>query len=205
MKSTHPKAVRRRLLELLYAAYSRNPLEMLEPADVLADGTVAREDLISNMYYLSDRGLVEMMPSYTPPMFAAVRITADGIDLVENEFEFNLRFPGEPGKLEASAANVPHLMEKLVEEADFSELDGEKRRCLLRDIQYLRDELARPAERWRGEVVRTLMRWIDAYFKNPAKELPSLPMLRLALKGKLEEPADAAAESNPPIPFPKQP
>jgi hypothetical protein len=204
MSAKHPKSVRRRLLEMLYEVYMRNPLEMLDPEDVLADGTVAREDLISNAYYLSDRGLIELMPSYSPPMFAAIRITADGLDLVENEFEFNLRFPAAFGSLEASAANIPHIIEKLVEEADFSELDGENRRCLLRDVQYLRDELSRPAERWRGEVIRTVIRWIDAQFENASKELPSLSQLRLALKGKIDEPADTTVKTNPPVSFPKK-
>lgn len=180
----------------------RSPLEMLDPEDLMADKTVHRDDLVSNAYYLSDRGLIELMRSYNPPMFAAARITADGIDLVENRYEFNLRFPPAPGSEEEAAANVPALMEKLVAEADFSALDGEERKCLLRDVQYLREELARPVERWRGAVIRTVLRWIDGYFDNATNDLPTLSLLRVELKGKIDEPpVEPNAES--PVPFPK--
>lgn len=206
MESTHPKSVRRRILEILYEAYIRSPHEMLAPQDILEDGTVPREDLLANAYYLHDRGLVELMTGYNPPSFAAARITANGIDLVENRFEFNLRFPPEPGHEEAAAAQIPALMERLVEEADFSPLDGDQRRCLLRDIQYLRDELARPIERWRPEVVRTAIRWIDGYFKQANRILPSLSLLRVALNEHLP---NAGTDIPPPyvedpIPFPKK-
>jgi hypothetical protein len=181
MQFKNPKSVRRRILTILYERYIADPLEMLAPEDVLEDGTVQREDLLANIHYLGDRGLVELMIGYNPPMFAAVRITADGMDLVENRFEFNLRFPPALGELEETMAGVPLLMERLVAEADFSALDGERRKCLLRDIQYLRDELARPVERWRRDVIETVCSWIEDHFKNTDESLPSLPELREAI------------------------
>ncbi len=115
---------------------------------------------------MSDRGLVELMMAYRPPMFAAARITADGIDLVENEMEFNLRFPPDPGSEEEATARLAILVERLSEEAEFAPLDGEARRCLLRDIQYLRDELSRPAARWRTNVIRAVLGWLAAPFSQ---------------------------------------
>jgi hypothetical protein len=186
MQFKNPKSVRRRILTILYERYIADPLEMLAPEDVLEDGTVQREDLLANIHYLGDRGLVELMIGYNPPMFAAVRITADGMDLVENRFEFNLRFPPALGELEETMAGVPLLMERLVAEADFSALDGERRTCLLRDIQYLRDELARPVERWRRDVIETVCSWLEDHFKNSDESLPSLPELREAIWAKQE-------------------
>ena len=103
---------------------------------------MSRESLIPNIHYLHDRGLVELMLGFSAPMFDGARITADGIDLVENTSEFGLRFPQSLDDEEALSAGVPVLMERLVEEADLCALDGEARRALLRDIQYLREELA---------------------------------------------------------------
>ncbi len=164
---------------LLYEHYLNDPLEMLGPADILETGTVPRDALAANMHYLSDCGLVELMIGYNPPMFAAARITSKGIDLVENRFEFNLRFPAAPGEDEEATAELHLLIERLVEEADFSPLDGEARQCLLRDVQYLRDELARPAERWRTTVVETVLGWLEAPFENPHEVLPSLERIKL--------------------------
>jgi len=178
MGTVHPKSVRRRVLTILYEHYIKDPLEMLTPEDLLEDGTIARGDLLSNAFYLHDRNLIELMMGYNPPMFAAAHITANGIDLVENRFLFNLQFPPEPGEEEVAMAEVPHLLERLVQEADFSALDGEKRRCLLRDVQYLRDELLRPVERWRKPVARTVIGWIEGYFDAPDESLPALHELK---------------------------
>jgi len=130
-----------------------------------------------------------MMIGYNPPMFAAARITADGIDLVENRFEFNLRFPPTLGEREESVADLLWLAERLVEEGELSPLDGEARKALLRDVQYLRDEIARPAERWRLRVVQTVLEWIahsidmEADANANAEVLPSLK----ALQKRIEE------------------
>jgi len=76
MKEPWPqaKSIRRKLLTRLYERYQRDPLDMLEPQD-FADIAV-RVSLAANMHYLADRGLVEMMMGYNPPMFSAVRITS---------------------------------------------------------------------------------------------------------------------------------
>jgi hypothetical protein len=56
------------------------------------------QDLNWNMVYLEKCGYVELGKSIqTPPYIAcSVTITAAGIDLVEDEAAFNLRFPVKP-------------------------------------------------------------------------------------------------------------
>lgn len=186
MNTRHPKSIRRTLLLILYSRYQQDPLEMLTPEEILDYKSVEREDLMANMHYLKDRGLVELMIGYRPPLFAASRITADGIDLVENHYEFNLRFPPSLDELEESSAEIPILVERLVEEADFTSLDGEKRKALLRDVQFLRDELMRPVHRWRKDVVHTVLGWIEDQPEEPG-ELPSAKKLRRALEDRLLE------------------
>jgi len=188
MPSSHPKSIRRRLLHFLYERYLTDPLEMLGPGEFFeALPQLSRQQLIPNMHYLADRRLVELMIGYNPPMFAAARITANGIDLVENRFEFNLRFPPEPGEEEETAADVPALMERLVEEAEFSPLDGEERAALLRDVQFLRDEFARPLPRWRHEVIESVLQWILQSVEEPESMLPSACTLKDRLPAILAE------------------
>ncbi len=157
------------------------PLEMLGPTDFLEAGLGCRDELVPNIHYLHDRGLAELMVGYNPKSFAAARITADGIDLVENRFEFNLRFPPETGELQEALAEVPCLIERLVEEADLSPLDGEARKCLLRDVQYLRDEVARPEERWRHGVIESILNWMAEAVDGADDAMPSLPAIREAI------------------------
>jgi len=155
---------------------------MLSPTDLLEDGTLTRGDLAGNIHYLYDRKLIELVMGYNPLMFSAARLTPDGVDLVENPYLFNLRFPDGITGLEGGLEAVPLLVEQLVQEADFAAHDGENRRCLLRDVQYLRDELARPPHRWRHHVIATVLSWLEEYVKGPDTEMPSL----VELKGALE-------------------
>ena len=75
-----------------------------------------------------------------------------------------------------------HSVAQLVAEADFSAIDGEQRRSLLRDVQFLRDELARPPERWRAHVIHTVLGWIEESVPDAARELPSVQRIRTILK-----------------------
>ena len=182
MLAPHPKLVRRRLLAFLHRQYQQDPLNMPGPEEFLEEGGFTREELVPNMHYLADRHLLEMMMGYRPPMFSGVRITPAGIDLVENEYLFNLLFPPAPDELEAARARIPLLVEQLVEQVDLSPLDGESRKCPLRDVQYLRDEIARPAARWRRHVIDAVLGWLAEPFEAPEQALPALRDIRLALE-----------------------
>ena len=173
----------------MYNHYQQNPLEMLTPDDLMTGGGISREELIASIHYLSDRGLVELMLGYYPPMFAAARITPDGIDLVENAKEFDLAFPSEPPARDFATADITVLIEQLAEESELTSLDGDDRRTLQRDVRYLREELARPGDRQRLVVVSQLLEGIlDSYQRaqaaemlppgvDAASELPALPLL----------------------------
>jgi len=179
--SRHVKSVRREILQYLYKRYQRDPLTMSSPSDFFESTSVTKQELVQNIHYLHDSGLVELMMGYHPTLFAAARIKAAGIDLVENHLEFNLRFPPEPEANEQELADLARLVESLYQEAEISPLDAEQRRCLLRDAQYLREELARPAGRWRPDVVKTVLEWIADYFDDLGEHLPSLSALEQAI------------------------
>jgi len=181
MKHPHPKSVRRRILQMLYDRYVENPLSLSLPDELLEDGSIPRDALFVNACYLHDAGLIEVKHGYVPNMFDACRIAPAGIDLVESRVEFDLRFPPHPDTIEEHASRVPSLMERIVEEAEFAPLDGEARRCLLRDVHYLREEVVRPVERWRREVIWTVIEWLEGWFDHPEKAFPTMGDLKAAL------------------------
>lgn len=179
-KYRHPKAIRRWILETLYERYLENPTEMLGPEDFLGTELVDKKQLASNIHYLYDKGLVELITGYNPPLFVATRITPRGIDLVENSHEFDLLFPAYPAGIEEETAELLEVLEQLVVEADLTPLEGDTRKCLLRDIQYLRDEFARPAKRWRRHVIEQVLQWIEEDLGNLDRDefMPSLKVMR---------------------------
>ena len=107
---THPKSVRRCILTLLYEQYQSDPMNMLTPEDFRERGGLSSEDLLASIHYLSDRGFAELLIGHQPPFFTSARITADGIDVYENRFEFDRRFPPELSELEGTMAALPHLL-----------------------------------------------------------------------------------------------
>ncbi len=177
-------------MQVLYDTYMDDPLVMLSPEDFLSGGQVERHDLAVNMHYLRDDGLVEVMLGYRPPLFISARITTKGIDLVENRYEFDRRFPRDMPQGEASLSSVPELIEQLVVEADLCSLDRPRRLTLFRDIQYLREELAQPGDAWRPEVIAKSLEWIAAPFAD-REGLPTLPRLQALLESLLTSPPKA--------------
>lgn len=181
MPETNHKAVRRAILELLYQTYLDDPLCMVEPEVFFQSEAINRKSIVPNMHYLADRKLVEMMMGYCPPMFSAVRITARGMDLVENRFEFNLQFPAAAREEEQGLDAIPWLLERLVEEGDFAPIDGIGRRQLLGDILYLRGELSLPRDRWRIALVRAVIEGVDDLATRSGHPLPALAKLAEAV------------------------
>lgn len=181
MNYSHAKALRRKILLFLYQRYEADPTEMLGPEVFISEQGIAKADLVFHMHYLNDHGLVEMAMGYAPPLFASVRLTARGVDVVEHPFELDRRFPAVPEAQEDGFGALPVLLERLIEEADCSPLEGEQRRALQRDVLYLREEVARPAAAWRTEVLLAVLDWIAAPVADPAEDLPSLAAIRACL------------------------
>lgn len=186
VKRHSPKSIRRVLLKCLYNHYCTEPLDMLPPDVLLADAGISRRELMFHIHYLHDRGLVELLRSHIVPYFSGARITADGIDLVENAYEFALRFPPDPETMEESLEQIPGLVEQLLVECDLSPLDRDGRHALQRDVQFLRDEVARPVARWRSLVIQTVLGWMEETVQQeghaPADVLPTLEQIRVLLR-----------------------
>jgi len=197
----HPRSVRRKLLKILYKHYLSDPRDVLGPEVFLDESDLTRQELAVNMHYLAERRLVEMMIGYNPPLFAGVRIRPEGIDLVESEYEFNRQFPPDITDLDERLAELPVLVERLVEQADLSPLEGEQRRRLQRDVQFLRDEVARATVLWRPHVIRAVLAWLEEPFQDPADALPALPRIREILTRQLEDmPRDhGSSQANTPF------
>lgn len=87
--------LRRCILQTLYALFKKHPYAQVELAQLLEDCQIDTETLNWNMVYLEKSGFVELSKSIdTPPYIAcSASITAAGIDLIEDEDEFDNRFP----------------------------------------------------------------------------------------------------------------
>jgi hypothetical protein len=82
------------ILETLYAMFKEYPYAPVEPGQVMELCRADAKELNWNLVYLEKCGYLELGRSYDSPPFIAcsVALTAQGIDLIENEEAFKSRF-----------------------------------------------------------------------------------------------------------------
>ena len=89
--------LRRCIMKRLYALFQDYPYAAIELSQIAEECCTNTRELNWNMVYLEKCGYVELGKSVECPPYIAssAAITADGIDLVEDENGFNRRFPCE--------------------------------------------------------------------------------------------------------------
>jgi len=83
--------IRRKILELLYNEYQIHPYLTVSAKDLLYKIGITKQELFTNIVYLEEKGYVELQKALGTP-FISARISVYGIELVEDESEFNIKF-----------------------------------------------------------------------------------------------------------------
>ena len=86
------------------------------------------------------------------------------MDLDENKDSFRREFSDTSVTDRDSDHEATLLMVTLAQEAERSPLQGLQREWLYRDLTHLRDELRRPVDTWRQDVIVQTIGWIRGYF-----------------------------------------
>ena len=79
----------------LYDCFKKFPLATIGLDQLAEECKIAVADLNWNVVYLEKSGWVELSQSYDEPPYiaASASLTAKGIDLIENDAEFEKKFP----------------------------------------------------------------------------------------------------------------
>ena len=87
--------LRHRILKRLYEIFTEHPYATVELVQIAEECNAKAKELNWNIVYLEKCGYLELSKSYASLSYIAssATITAEGIDLVEDENEFNRRFP----------------------------------------------------------------------------------------------------------------
>jgi hypothetical protein len=181
MRTENTRIVRRRIMAILYESYQKDPNQMLTPADLLADGSIPKEKLAANSYYLHDRGFIELLVGYNPPLFAAARIAPKGIDLVEDSDEFERVFALSPVAERSLTREVIPLLLQLAQQAEGVPGNGLVSQWLRDDVTRLRDELRRPQEDWDSDRILNALQWLEGSVADAPERLPALNALRTVI------------------------
>jgi hypothetical protein len=85
--------IRRKILEMLFSRFKEHPYHRITPAEFKESLGINTNELNYNMIYLEGKGFVELQKPLEGNVFVGARITSQGIDLVEDEYRFNITFP----------------------------------------------------------------------------------------------------------------
>lgn len=87
--------LRHNVLKMLYTLFREYPHAQVEPREIESSCETNTKDLNWNLVYLEKCGYVELAKSSDshPYVACSVSITAEGIDLIEDEDAFLKRFP----------------------------------------------------------------------------------------------------------------
>jgi len=183
MNASDPKSVRRSIMRVLYESYQHDPLQMMTPSDIADAAALLIDQLAPNCHYLHDRNLIELMMGYNPPLFAAARISPEGIDLYEDRKRFQEYFALGTSHDGAGLRRVVRATFELAEQAEYAPLEGLRKEWLLRDITRLREMLRRPESEWDAAGILNALHWLAGF--EVSGDLPALADLESMLRERL--------------------
>ncbi|MBE0432618.1 hypothetical protein IBX73_04025 [candidate division WOR-3 bacterium] len=135
-------AIRRKILELLYENRVEHPYNRMTPGEFKEAMTIGLKELHFNIIYLEEKGYVELQKPLEGTIFVTARITAKGVDIVENEYDLNVFFP-EGSSAVPSSLDLRARFDNLLDAAKtLTGLSAEPKELLIEELIRIRDELA---------------------------------------------------------------
>lgn len=160
--------IRRKILEILYERFKEHPYNRATPNEFKEMINIGLKDLHFNMIYLEEKGYVELQKPLEGSVFVGARLTAKGIDLVEDEYQMAVFFPEQTSGI-AIPEKVIEKFDILIDDIDKSpELGPEQKELITEEIREIKLELSKSEPSYskvRDYVNRLKDRNFDAYKK----------------------------------------
>jgi len=127
----------------------------MEAADVTHDG------LARNIFYLEEHGLVECLKRFGTRPFGAAKLTAKGVDIVEDNNKLNELVPLTGDTAAGPKDELAELFERIRTDARNAPLGQEDIDTLIDELDFLRKSLTRARTDERAEKIQTVLGWIS--------------------------------------------
>ncbi|UCD06209.1 MAG: hypothetical protein JSV98_02990 [candidate division WOR-3 bacterium] len=138
--------IRRRILELLYKSYTEHPYNRITPKEFKEMLNIGLKELHFNIIYLEEKGYLELSKPLEGSVFVGARITPRGVDLVEDEYEFNVFFPEESIKI---PDEIFVEFENLISETSgMPHISKESKELILEELKFIQQELQNKEPRY---------------------------------------------------------
>ena len=183
MSATENRAVRRKMLLVLYDAYQTHPHLMLSPKEVMDATDVTHDELVRNIFYLEEHGLVECLKGFGTALFGAAKLTAQGVDVVEDNERLNDLFPVEGGVPAGPSDELSELFERIRIDARNAPLGQEDIDTLTDELEFIQRSLERAQTPERMRKIETVLGWIGDSFDGNESVLRDIDRLIEIIRG----------------------
>ncbi|UCF69868.1 MAG: hypothetical protein JSW49_06615 [candidate division WOR-3 bacterium] len=134
-------AIRRKMLQLLYESFMEHPYNRMTPKELREPLGIGLKELHFNIIYLEEKGYVELSKPLEGSIFVGARITPRGVDLIEDEYEFNVLFPEQ-----TSASSVPNeVLEQFdvltKQTSEIPDLSDDSKELIIEELKSIQAEL----------------------------------------------------------------
>jgi len=133
-------ALRRKILEMVYERFKEHPYYRITPKEFKESLNISLKELHYNIIYLEEKGLIELQKPLEGSIFVGARITPKGIDLVEDEYQFDIMFP--LSRQEKPVMNTSHEFNTLIKDIESTDsMSHELREIIIEEIKDIHNEL----------------------------------------------------------------
>jgi len=169
MSVAENRAIRRKILIALYQVYQSHPQAMLSPREVMDAAGITHHGMARNIFYLEEHGLVECLKRFGTRPFGATKLTAKGVDIVEDKNKLNELVPVNDETPIGPADELEELFERIRTDARNAPLGQEDIDSLIDELEFLQRSLMRARTDERAEKIQTVLGWIaDSFDGNDA-------------------------------------
>lgn len=183
--------IRRRIIEMVFERFKEHPYYRITPSEFKEVLGITLKQLYYNVAYLAEKGYLDLQTPLEGSFFVGARITAKGIDLIEDDLQFDIIFPRPeqlttPDNVMAGLALIQNSITIV------NDIQKETKELLIEGINDLMNELSQPGPSY--HTVKTLVALIrqrhedtghrvSALLKTPAIQKILLASARKELEG----------------------
>jgi hypothetical protein len=163
--------IRRRILEMVFNTFREHPYNRITPKEFKEELGIGLKELYFNVAYLTEKGYLDLQTPLEGSFFVGARITAKGIDLVEDTLQFDIMFPSSEHIMtpENIMAELSVIQNSIALEADVSK---ETKELLVEGINDIIDELKQHEPSY--SVIKTLFTRIKNRHESTAIKISAL-------------------------------
>jgi len=133
--------IRRKILKMAYEKFMEHPYYRITPKEFKEALNIDLKTLNFNIVYLEEKGYIELQKPLEGSLFVGARITSKGVDLVEDDYQFDIAFPV-PDDTSTMQINIFKELNLLIDKINVDEkISSDIKEILIEEIKEIQKEL----------------------------------------------------------------